>query len=86
LGVTPVSGNAYIRCDSVTTVHWIRVNNSWPESGYLFTPTVLLIPQVEVADGGMYECQGVYKYGGIFYARAILKIQGRFFINNYILL
>jgi len=80
--VARVNTDAYFHCDSVTTVHWIRINNSLPTTGYLYAPTVYVIPQVEVEDGGMYECQGVYKHGGLFYARAILKIQGRLLHSN----
>ena len=74
--LVPEKSDAYFHCDSVGKVYWQRVNNSLPDSGHVYAPTVYAIDNVEIADGGVYECLGVAKNDELFYAQGVLKILG----------
>ena len=55
---------------------WYRINNTSPDRGYIHTPKVYMINNVEVGDGGLYECQGTTDYRDVFYAQGVLKVIG----------
>lgn len=72
-----------IKCDSLTSVKWMWQDeeiSKFPRNTKLTSKNALIIDRVTVDNRGIYKCKGSEK-GGIFYAEAILKVKGKWYLQ-----
>ena len=75
--ITRIGSTSYFVCDTVGWANWFYVNGHLPRNTQRYAPSVLTIHNIEVSNKGIYECEGRTEDLGIFYAQAVLKVQGK---------